>query len=122
MLRVLIASDETVRASLAACLTKYGYQIVCISEAAAARTIIEQARIDLCVLDWELPQVGGPELCEWINSSQVNPTPYVIALLSNSDSRQTAAAYRAGAHEFFVKPIDPDQLATRIFLWTRSHN
>src|SRR5437667_6630481 len=115
MLRVLIASDETVRAPLTNSLMKYGCQIVCTADANAVRTIVAQGRIDVCVLDWKLGGTSGAELCKWINSSGLKRPPYMIVLVPENESQKIGAAYRAGAHEFFVKPFDPEQVASRIF-------
>jgi DNA-binding response OmpR family regulator len=121
MMRVLIASDETVRALLTSSLTRYGYQIVCISDGDAARKIVESGLIDVCVLDWELAGMGAPDLCRYITSSCVTPAPYLIAVVPDQ-SDQVAAAYRAGAHELFAKPFDSEQVASRIFALNHSRN
>ena len=114
-MRILIASDETTRGALAGSLTRYGCQIVCISDGNAARKIVEQGRIDVCVLDWELAGMGTPGLCQWIASSTMTPAPYLIVVVRD-DSDQVFAAYQAGAHEFFAKPFEPDLVASRISL------
>jgi sigma-B regulation protein RsbU (phosphoserine phosphatase) len=117
MPRVLIADDDPVcRKLVATALVRHGCEIVSSSDGNAARKILENGGIDVCILDWEMPGMSGPELCCWMRTAGVKPLPYIILLTSRNEPEQISLALRAGADEYFCKPVDPEELASKVTL------
>lgn len=66
----------------------------------------------LVLLDWNMPDGRGDNLCQWIRSSW-KELP-VIFLTVRGDSRDIVSGFQSGADDYVVKPFDPEVLYSRI--------
>ena len=75
-LKILVADDDplTVRL-LEKLLTYWGYDVVTAFDGQSARQLLLGGGIRICVLDWEMPQMSGRDLCAWVHSSDLKPAP-----------------------------------------------
>lgn len=113
-LRVLIAEDESInRKLLQASLTKWGCDVVSTANGQDACEALREGGIDLCILDWEMPQMTGPEVCQWLRSSELDQS-YVILLTTKDQPEDIEAGYEAGADDYMIKPFKRDELHERI--------
>ncbi|HEV2987447.1 MAG TPA: response regulator [Candidatus Angelobacter sp.] len=113
-LKVLIAEDETVsRKLLQASLTKWGCQVVSATNGQDACEALREGGIDLCILDWEMPNMTGPEVCQWLRSSNLDQS-YVILLTTKNEPEDIEAGFEAGADDYMIKPFQGDALRDRI--------
>jgi len=114
-LRVLIAEDETIsRKLLQASLTKWGCDVVSTADGQDACEALQAGGIDICILDWEMPRMTGVEVCQWLKSSDLDQSPYVILLTTKNEPEDIEAGYQAGADDYFIKPFKGDELRSRI--------
>ncbi|MEM7207641.1 MAG: response regulator [Pseudomonadota bacterium] len=69
-------------------------------------------RPDIILLDIEMPEMNGYEVCEHIKAdSELRSIP-VVFLSSHGDLRSRMQGYEAGAQDFLVKPFEqPDLIA-----------
>ncbi len=115
MARILIADDdeqaiEVVRAALEA----HGYIVGALSDGTNVCRVVEFKRPDLVILDCAMPEMSGVEaLREIRNSIIASNTPVIMLTARRSDSDETIAMI-AGADDYLRKPIDPDQLVSRV--------
>lgn len=120
-LRILIAEDEDVsRRLMEASLTNWGHDAMLASDGAQAQAILQNGGIDVCILDWEMPEMDGVDLCRWIRTTPLTPKPYIILLTSRKEPRQVQIGLEAGANDYIVKPFDRKQLRERLSVI--SHN
>jgi two-component system chemotaxis response regulator CheY len=114
-LRVLIAEDETIsRKLLQASLTKWGCDVVSTVNGQDACEALQAGDIDICILDWEMPRMTGVEVCQWLKSSDLGQSPYVILLTTKNEPEDIEAGYQAGADDYFIKPFKGDELRSRL--------
>jgi len=66
----------------------------------------------VAVIDWDLPECDGLELCRLARAYREAGPPYII-LLARSDYR-LAEGLEAGADDCVHTPADPDELRARI--------
>src|SRR3954462_5570664 len=64
----------------------------------------------LILLDLKLPLVSGIELIKWIRAHPVLHSLIVIVFPSSAEPGDIAAAYRAGANSYLVKPTSLNAL------------
>ena len=114
---VLIANDQEWSArSLESILGPAGYSVV---RAYTGQQALERARTaqpDLVILDAQLPDMHGFEVCRAIRADARLgvTTPIVITTSGPSGRTQRLEAYHAGAWEFLGQPIDGEALLLRL--------
>jgi PleD family two-component response regulator len=112
----LIANDQEWSArSLDSILSPQGYTVI---RAYTGLQALERARIarpDLVILDAQLPDIHGLEVCRQLRADPRfgRLTPIVITTAGPSGRTQRLAAYQAGAWEFYGQPLDGEALLAR---------
>lgn len=120
-MRVLIADDDRLfREVLLHSLRAWGYAPEATSDGAGAWAALAAADPPrLAILDWEMPEPAGPELCRKVQAlARPSPT-YCILLSSHGEPERISAGLSAGAHDFIVKPMHHLILRRRMALWRR---
>lgn len=75
---------------------------------------LESSRPDLVILDVELPNMNGIELCRAMRLDDRYCCIPVVFLSSYADSKTVLKAFEAGADDYLYKPVVPDELCTRV--------
>ena len=68
----------------------------------------------LAILDRFIPEPDGLELCRRIRRRLPDRMVYTILLTSCAGHEAVVAGLEAGAHDYIVKPFDPDELGARV--------
>jgi PleD family two-component response regulator len=114
---VLIANDQEWSArSLESILEPSGYSVV---RAYTGQQALERARTaqpDLIILDAQMSDVHGFEVCRLLRSDPrfSATTPIIITTSGPSGRTQRLEAYRAGAWEFLGQPLDGEALLLKL--------
>lgn len=109
---ILIVDDaRDIREPLGQYLRKQGYRTQLAANAAEARRTLDEAAIDLIVLDVMMPGEDGLSLCRWL-STQGGPP--VILLTAMADETDRIVGLELGADDYVVKPFNPRELLARI--------
>jgi sigma-B regulation protein RsbU (phosphoserine phosphatase) len=114
--RVLVAEDESVtRLLLTSTLTRYGYDVVAVEDGAQAWDILEgPCPPGLAVLDWSMPGLDGPQICERIRARNSGSYTYLLLVTARSSKSDVVAGLSAGADDFISKPVDPEEIRARL--------
>jgi DNA-binding response OmpR family regulator len=117
-MRILIAEDDPMaHMLLSAALTEWGYEVSVVEDGQEALVMLQAPGApNLAILDWMMPGLDGPEVCERFREQ--NPaSPTHLILLSGRDSKtDLATAIKAGASDYVVKPFNYDELKLRVDL------
>jgi DNA-binding response OmpR family regulator len=110
--RVLVVDDHDAgRYALARALAAAGFLTLEAAGGAEALALLEaSARISAVVLDVHLPDLHGFEVCRAIRK-QAPTMPVVHVSAVYVDPPYRIAGNLAGANEYLVGPVDPDELA-----------
>ena len=110
--RILVVDDHAdIRDPLAAFLRRHDLEVLTAADAATARTLLRQHRIDLVVLDVMLPGEDGLSLCRHLAETSSTPVILLTAMASQEDR---VAGLEIGADDYVTKPFDPRELVARI--------
>ena len=113
-IRILLVDDEVRLTELLLLeLGVEGYEVEVASDGASglikARS---QPEPDLIVLDWNLPDFSGVDICQRIRSSGVT-TP-ILMLTGHDDIADRVKALDAGVDDYLVKPFSIEELMARL--------
>ncbi|MEV6691884.1 response regulator transcription factor [Micromonospora sp. NPDC051196] len=109
-MRVLLVEDDLrVSAGLASALRRRGHEVV---QALTAAEAAEAEPVDLILLDMNLPDRDGLEVCRRFR--QHNETVAIIAVTARAEEHDRVAGLRAGADDYVVKPFSMVELQARI--------
>lgn len=113
---VLVADDErSTRLVLERLLCKQGYRVQLAGGGAEAWNILRQDDApQLVLLDRMMPRMDGIEVCHKIRSRSNDRRTYIIMVTVLGDSGEVAAGLDAGADDYVVKPVVPDELRARV--------
>lgn len=112
----LIANDQEWSArSLDSILSPQGYTVIRAYTGLQALERARTGRPDLVILDAQLPDIHGLEVCRQLRADPRfgKLTPIVITTAGPSGRTQRLAAYEAGAWEFYGQPLDGEALLAR---------
>jgi two-component system cell cycle response regulator len=113
--KILIVDDvATNRIVLKVRLASAYYETLQAAHGSEALLVARQARPDLVLLDIELPDMSGIEVCAALKSDPVTRDIPVVMITAFQDSGRRIAALRAGAEEVYWKPVDEHVLLARI--------
>jgi len=106
---VLIVDDEKrMRESVRDLMTAYGYRCMVASDAGQALSLLSKRKVDLVLLDIQMPGINGMELLGRIKS-EYNHLP-VIMVSADSTFENATEALRKGASDFLGKPVKAESL------------
>lgn len=109
---ILAVDDEPqIRRVLRATLSAQGYSILEAKSGEAALEVIRKERIDLILLDMNLPGMSGIEACREIRAG--SDTPIIMLTVRNTEEDKVKAL-DAGADDYVVKPFGSEELMARI--------
>jgi two-component system cell cycle response regulator len=115
-MRALIADDDPVTtAVLASALKRWGIEVTCAGDGAAAwETLAAGPAPDFAVIDWMMPGLDGIEICQRIRKHPALASMYVLLLTGRGSRADLVAGLDAGADDYMIKPIDPEELRARV--------
>ena len=111
--RVLIVDDDPGQRLLAASVCQLqGYVVHEAATAAEGLDLALEAAPDAILLDWELPDRAGPDLCREMRSEGV--TCPILMLTGRAGKADVVLGLEVGADDYIVKPVDNKELAARL--------
>ena len=115
-LRVLVVDDDAlIRKVLCFALGKapIAIETVCAADGAEALRLCDGDPVHMALLDVELPDTSGFELCARIRAHAKLMSVPIFMLTGRGDVDAKSEAFRAGADDYLVKPIVPEELVAR---------
>jgi CheY-like chemotaxis protein len=115
MNKLLVVEDETITSDM---LRRYfeivGYEVLNAANGAeAVRQAIEH-QPKVIILDINLPDINGYEVCKRLRSEQTTNQIPIIFLTRKDDRRDRLIGLELGADDFLTKPFDIEELRLRV--------
>jgi len=108
---LIVDDDREISGLLAEYLEKNGYRAVTAGDGKAMQKALQDHRIDLIVLDLNLPGEDGLTLCRNLRSHSAIP---VIMLTARGEPVDRILGLEMGADDYVPKPCEPRELFARI--------
>ena len=113
--QILIVEDEKpIREMIAFGLRRAGFDVREAEDCAGARASMADARPDLLLIDWMLPDQSGLELTRAVKRSKDTQDLPVIMLTARAEEHDKVSGLEGGADDYVTKPFSPRELLARI--------
>ena len=114
---ILVVEDEPQSRAIAqSILSATGYRVIATDSIAPAWHIFVNDKPDLALVDINLPDGSGLDLCRKIRGHSERGTTPVIILTGQAGFETKVEGFTAGADQYLVKPVPPQEL----LLWVEA--
>ena len=119
VMRLLLVEDEAELASaIARGLRREGHAVDVASTVAESELKLAATEYDLLLLDWNLPDGAGVDICRRVASGEMElfgkERPRVLMLTARDEIDDRVLGLDAGADDYLVKPFAFAELAARV--------
>ena len=120
-MKVLIADDDPLWLKLLEKnIDAWGYEVVTASNGQLAWHILQDKQAPrIALLDWQMPELDGVEICHRVRKSLELPFIYTIILTSRDTREDMVIGLESGADDYLVKPVDMAILRSRLLAAVR---
>lgn len=108
---LIVEDDETIAFGIKVFMQKRDFVVTCADSILMAKLILPTRQFDLILLDWNLPDGNGYDLCSYVK--KISNTP-VIFLTVRDDEKDIVQGLDMGADDYIVKPFQLSILFSRI--------
>ena len=121
MMRILIAEDEKATClRLEKTLSGWGFEVETVADGLAAwERLCSEDPPRLCIIDWLMPGMEGPELCRRLREKFPEEYFYLIILSARQGVENLIEGLDAGADDYVTKPFVGRELRSRIDVGVR---
>ena len=107
----LVEDDDAIGMGLSYSLEKEGYEVELVKTAAEAMSKWRTGTYDICVLDINLPDGSGYEICKFVKQTEDVP---VIFLTAVDAEVNVVMGLEMGADDYICKPFRVNEFLARI--------
>lgn len=116
----IVDDDAAIRSALGRALRMENYDVELFDDGISALKSVQLRAPDAIVLDLQLPDIDGLEICRRIRRSG-DSTP-ILMLTARDAVNDRVAGLDVGADDYLVKPFDLAELLARLRALLRRHN
>jgi len=121
-LKILAVDDNSDILDLLVATLEDNYQII---QAHNGKEAIEKAKKespDLLILDYNLPDIQGPEICKALRKDPFSLHTPILMLTGKGEIEDKIEGLEAGVDDYMLKPFDPKELIARIKMIVKRSN
>lgn len=113
MAKILLVDDDADLAeTLADLISMLDHEVEVVGEGGAALQKLNSVQYDLILLDWQLPDMTGVDVCSQYRAAGGKGRVLMLTGMRDTASREAGKA--AGADDFLTKPFTVDQISERL--------
>lgn len=107
---LVVDDDEIMRSALKRILEAEGYKVLMAEDGLELSKVLETTRLDMVLLDVNLPWVDGFELCRLIKSHHSLKDVPLILVSGRKSKEDVERGFDMGADDYVTKPFDIDYM------------
>ncbi|MBH8563430.1 response regulator [Nostoc sp. CENA67] len=111
---MIVDDDQDWLRTLPMLLNPWGFKVTTLAEPQQFWTVLQAVNPDVLVLDVNMPQINGFELCQVVRSDPRWRQLPILFLSVLSDAKTQNQAFNLGADDYLCKPVIAVDLANRI--------
>ena len=113
-MRIAVVEDDSDQLALVShWLTEVGHDVHGFRAGRDVTRLTSRESFDLFVLDWQLPDIPGPEVLKWVREHTSKAVP-VLFLTGRDSEGDIVFALEAGADDYMTKPARRQELLARV--------
>jgi signal transduction histidine kinase/ActR/RegA family two-component response regulator len=120
--QVLVVEDDPVnQAIVCGMLENAGYSVTVAEDGASALRLFAEARFDLVLMDWQLPDTDGLAVTQQLRggaAGQHGQVVPIVGLTANAFADDRMACLAAGMSDFLSKPVVAEDLIAAVSRWS----
>jgi diguanylate cyclase (GGDEF)-like protein len=109
-----VDDDPAVLDAVAALLAPHGVRLVALADPLRFWSELDRVRPDMILLDVDMPDITGIELCRVLRNDARWATVPVLVLTARRDADSIERIFAAGADDHLAKPVIGGELVTRV--------
>lgn len=114
-MRIILADDDPMmRGLLEAVLRHEGNEVEAYENGADAWEAFAANPAPMIVLDWQMPQVDGLELCRRVRGHAEGERTYLLMITAQAHPEDLEKVLDAGADDYISKPVSPADVLARL--------
>jgi DNA-binding response OmpR family regulator len=114
-MKALVADDSMVtRCLIEAAVLDRGHEIISAEDGAVAWSAFGTEHPPLVILDWQMPELDGLEVCRRIRCSPWARDTFVLVVTGRVEGDDVVVALDAGADDYLFKPFTPSAITARL--------
>jgi two-component system OmpR family response regulator len=117
---LIVEDDDALAALLSAQMATFGHISVIAADGRQALDAVGSQAFDVVILDRILPGMDGISVLERLR--QANVAVPILMLTALGQSANKVEGLNAGADDYLVKPVDPNELNARLHALRRARN
>jgi CheY-like chemotaxis protein len=111
MPRILVIDDNAgVRQVVKTILSRFGYEVFAVPSGAVAIELLKNERVDLALIDIEMPDMTGFEVCTYFKADPHLRSLPVVMMTGRAIDGVPEQVEAAGAVSLVAKPFDRETL------------
>jgi two-component system, cell cycle response regulator len=110
----IVDDDAAIRRLVGLVLTRAGYETFGCTTGEEAREVLTSKSWDLAVLDRQLPDMDGLDLCQQLKAEPEFRTRYIIMLTGDDEQEDKVEGLELGADDYITKPFQHAELLARV--------
>jgi two-component system aerobic respiration control protein ArcA len=107
---LVVDDDEIMRNAMKRILENEGYKVILAIDGLELSKILETSRLDMILLDVNLPWVDGYELCRLIKEHRLLKEVPLVLVSARKSKSDIQAGFDAGCNDYVTKPFDIDYI------------
>jgi DNA-binding response OmpR family regulator len=107
---LVVDDDEVMRSALKRILVDEGYNVMIAADGLELSKILETTKLDMILMDVNLPWVSGYELCGLIKDHHLLKDVPVIMVSARKTEEDIQAGFDAGCSDYVTKPFDIENM------------
>lgn len=112
---LIVDDDPSILDLMEATLKKAGFQTVLArSGRSGIQKLSEDARIDMALIDIEMPEINGIQLVKMIRNQPALDKIPIMMVTGKSTKDDVVQSLKAGAQDYIVKPVAKDVMFQKI--------
>lgn len=114
---MVVDDSSAMRALLRMILRTSGFQVVEAANGRDALAVLAKSEaVELALIDWNMPEMGGFELLSAIRSNHSYDNMRIMMVTTETDLLQVKKALSCGADEYVMKPFNQEIIADKLRL------